>query len=125
MSIRCATWCGAFQVPRPLQPDARITRTGCIARIAALRASWLSALVSRDVAEPGDALAAGHYDCVYLARVNIDANVGLHPKEPLVAILGLVHLGVALTTAVPGRTRRGNQGGINHRARLEYQALGS
>ena len=42
---------------------------------------------------------------------------------PLLALFGLVHLGVTLACAVLGRTRRRNQGGVHHGARLEQQAV--
>ncbi len=42
----------------------------------------------------------------------IDADVHLHPEVPVVALLGRVHVGVALLTLVLGRGRSGNQGGI-------------
>ena len=55
------------------------------------------------------------------ARVCIHANVGLHAEMPLVAFFGLVHFGVALFVLVLGRTRCGNQGGINGAALFEQQ----
>lgn len=56
-------------------------------------------------------------------RVGIDADVALHAKVPLLALLGLMHLGVTLAVLVLGRAGRGNQGGVHHRALLEHQAL--
>jgi hypothetical protein len=47
--------------------------------------------------------------------------VRLHAKVPLVALLGLMHLRVALAFVVLGRTGRSNQGGIHHRSGLEHQ----
>lgn len=61
---------------------------------------------------------------VHQARIHIDSNVRHHPEVPLVALLGLVHLGVSFTAAVLGRTRGSDQRGIDHRAALEQQALG-
>jgi hypothetical protein len=55
--------------------------------------------------------------------MNADADVGLHPKEPLVSLLGLVHLRVALARLVLHRTGRGDQRGVYHRAGLQQQAL--
>jgi len=43
---------------------------------------------------------------------------------PLVALLGLVHLGVPLPHAVLGGAECRNQGGVNYRAGLERQSLG-
>ena len=57
-------------------------------------------------------------------RVGIDTDVRLHTEMPLIALLGLVHLGVALAAAVLGRTGRGNQRGVHDGAALEQQPLG-
>ena len=46
----------------------------------------------------------------------------LHAEIPLASLLGRAHLGVAQTVLVLRRTRRGNQGGIDHGAHLEQQA---
>jgi hypothetical protein len=56
------------------------------------------------------------------ARLSVCANVGLHPKVPLVALLGLVHLWVTRTRAVLGGARSCDQSGINDRACFEQQA---
>ena len=61
-------------------------------------------------------------DGMHQPGVGVHANVRLHPKVPLVALLGLVHLGVALTAVVLGRAGRSNQRGIDHGAGLEHQA---
>eukprot|EP00952_Eustigmatos_sp_NYUAD-ZCMA_P003416 14924-Eustigmatos_ZCMA.PRE.1 len=63
-------------------------------------------------------------DRMHQPRVGIHPNVRLHPEVPLIALLRLVHLGVAFTRTVLGRTGCGNQRGIDHRATLEHQALG-
>ncbi len=60
-------------------------------------------------------------DRVHQARVSVHANVRLHAKVPLAALLGLVHLRVALAFVVLVRTGRCNQGGIHHRAGLDHQ----
>jgi len=60
-------------------------------------------------------------DGVNQAGLGIHADVGLHAKVPLVALLGLMHLRVALAGAVLGRTGRGDQGGVHRRAGLEHQ----
>jgi hypothetical protein len=57
------------------------------------------------------------------ARFGIGADVRLHPEEPLVALLRLLHLRVALAHGVLRRTRRGNQRGVHHRAGLQQQPL--
>ena len=63
-------------------------------------------------------------DGVYQTGLRVHTNMGLHAEVPLVALLNLVHLGVALTALVFGRARCSNQGGIHHGARLEQQAMG-
>lgn len=63
-------------------------------------------------------------DGVHQARIGIHANVRLHTEVPLVALLGLVHLRVALPILVLGGTGCGNQGGIDHGAALEQQTTG-
>jgi hypothetical protein len=49
----------------------------------------------------------------------------LHAELPLIALLGLVHLGVAFTAAALGRTRSSDQRGIDRRPSLQEQALGA
>ena len=62
-------------------------------------------------------------DGVHQARICVDSDMRFHPKVPLVALLGLAHLGVTFARAVLGGARCGNQGGIHHGARLEQQAV--
>ena len=52
----------------------------------------------------------------------IHANVRLHAKVPLVALLGLMHLGDALALVVLGRAGRRDQCRIHHSTGLEHQA---
>lgn len=42
--------------------------------------------------------------------------MGLHAEMPVTAFLCLMHLGVAFTATVPGRGRRGDEGGVHYRA---------
>lgn len=63
-------------------------------------------------------------DGVDQSRVGINPDVGLHTEVPLVAFLGLMHFRVTLAAAVLGGTGCGNQGGIDHGANFEHQALG-
>jgi two-component system nitrogen regulation response regulator GlnG len=44
------------------------------------------------------------------ARLSVHADVRLHPEVPLLALLALMHLGVALAALVLGRARGGDQG---------------
>ena len=46
----------------------------------------------------------------------LGAGLRLHPVVPLIALLGLVHLGIPLPCFVLGGARRRNQGGIHDRA---------
>jgi hypothetical protein len=63
-------------------------------------------------------------DCVHQPKISIHPDMGFHTEMPLVALLGLVHLGVTLTTAVLGGTGCSNQGDVHHSSCLEHQALG-
>ena len=62
---------------------------------------------------------------VHQARLCIDSDMRLHPEVPLVALLGLMHLGVTFPGLVFGRAGRCDQRGIDHASGLEQQALGS
>ena len=62
-------------------------------------------------------------DGVHQTGLRVHPNMGLHTEVPLVALLNLVHLGVALTALILGRARCSNQGGVYHGARLEQQAV--
>lgn len=57
------------------------------------------------------------------AALGIYADMRLHVEVPLVAFLGLRHLGITLLVFVLGRTGGCNQGGINHHAPLHLQPL--
>ena len=63
-------------------------------------------------------------DGVHQARICVDSDMRFHPKVPLVALLGLVHLGVTLTGTALGGAGRCNQNGIDYAASFEQQALG-
>src|SRR3954447_12116555 len=58
-------------------------------------------------------VGGGARDRVHHPRGDIDPDMRLHPKMPLVALLGLVHLRVAGLAFVLGRGRGGDDGGIN------------
>lgn len=60
---------------------------------------------------------------VHQARLHIHADVGLRAEVPLVALLGLLHLRVALAVGVLGRAGRSNQRGVHNRARAQQQAV--
>ncbi len=55
--------------------------------------------------------------------VGVHANMRLHSKVPLVALLDLVHLGTTLTLPVLNRIGHRNDGGNDDGAGLEHQAL--
>ena len=61
------------------------------------------------------------YNGVHQPGVGVHTNVGFHAEEPLIALLGLVHLRVPLAAAVLGRTGGVDQGGINGGTGLEHQ----
>jgi GalNAc-alpha-(1->4)-GalNAc-alpha-(1->3)-diNAcBac-PP-undecaprenol alpha-1,4-N-acetyl-D-galactosaminyltransferase len=82
--------------------------------------SMQQAMALRDIVDVGSRTNDG----MHQARISVHADVGFHAEVPLVAFLALVHFRVSLTSAVLGRTGCGNQGCINHRARLEHQAFG-
>jgi hypothetical protein len=63
------------------------------------------------------------FHAVHQARVGIHANVRLHAEVPLVALLGLMHLGITLAFDILSRARRRDQRGIHCRARLQQQPL--
>ena len=48
--------------------------------------------------------------------MSIHADMSFHAEIPLIALLGLVHLGVAFLAGVLGRGGRGNDRGIHYRA---------
>ncbi|MFT4167356.1 MAG: hypothetical protein QM650_19140 [Microlunatus sp.] len=60
------------------------------------------------------ALVCGHR--VDVAGAGVNPDVGLHPEVPLVALLGLMHLRVPLSSSVLGRGRGGEQRGIHNAA---------
>ena len=59
---------------------------------------------------------------MHQARFGVDADVRFHPEEILVSFLRLMHLRVAFTVLVLGRTRRVNDRRIDHRALTQHQA---
>ena len=59
---------------------------------------------------------------VHQSRFSIDANVSLHAKVPLIALLAGVRLGVACLVFVLGRTRRWDKGGVDCQFHLQQQA---
>ena len=63
-------------------------------------------------------------DGMHQARFCVHTNVRLHAEVPLVALLDLVHLGVALTSTVLSGARCRNQGSVHHCAALEQQTIG-
>lgn len=69
--------------------------------------------------------ARGADDGVRQARINIYPNMYRNAKVPLLALLDLVHLGVALPVIVLGSDQGGNQDGIHHGAALEQQVTGA
>jgi hypothetical protein len=62
-------------------------------------------------------------DRVDQLRLAVDANVGLHPKVPLVALRHLMHLRVALAILVLGRTRCTDDRRVHDRAVRDLDAV--
>jgi len=64
-------------------------------------------------------VGGGGDDCMRKPRFGIHPDVHLHAEIPVVAFLGLVHLGVAAAAGILGRAQRRNQRGVDQRALLE------
>ena len=64
----------------------------------------------------------GHYMVNQLGPTD-HADVGLHAKIPLIALLGLVHIRIALFLLVLGGTRRVDDAGIDYGAPVHLQAV--
>lgn len=69
-------------------------------------------------------VGCGTDEGVYQTGISIHPDMGFHSEVPLVALLDLVHLGVALAGNVLGGAGCCNQGGVHHGAGLEQQAVG-
>jgi len=57
-------------------------------------------------------------------RPAVDADMSFHPKEPLVALLGLVHVRISALLLVLGRRRCTDSGRIDDRAPADLEAVG-
>lgn len=68
-------------------------------------------------------IGCGAMDVVHQARLSISTDMGLHPEEILVTFLGLMHLGIALSVFVFGRTGGMNNSGIHDGALAQREAL--
>lgn len=68
-------------------------------------------------------LGCGAFNGLNQATFGANADMGLYSEVPLVAFLGLTHLGVALLVLVLGSTRRNDQGGTGDRVTLSAQPL--
>ena len=65
----------------------------------------------------------GRGDTVSQPGDSIDADMGLHPEVPLIALLDLFHLRIALLGLVLGGRGGCHDGGVNDRALAHEQAL--
>lgn len=66
-----------------------------------------------------------HFGRMHAARSRVCADMRLHAEIPLIALPGLLYLGIARLRAVLGRWRRGDQSRIHDRALAQQQtALG-
>jgi len=69
-------------------------------------------------------IGSGGLHRVDQASVLVDADVDFHAEIPLVALLGLVHLGIPLALLVLGGAGSRDQGGIDDRSLLHGHAIG-
>lgn len=67
-------------------------------------------------------VSGGRINAVDEPKSIVHADMHLHAKVPLLALAGLVHLGVASVLAVLGGTRGCDNGGIHDGSLLEHQA---
>jgi hypothetical protein len=67
-------------------------------------------------------IGRGSGQAMHQPALDINADVHLHPEIVLVALLGRVHLRIALLVLVLGGRGRVQDGGIDHRALLHQQA---
>ena len=109
----------------PVPIHARSLRSFAATLVTGVAEDYLF-LTAQQSVPMGDSVDVGSrsYDGVNQTRICVNFDVRLYPEVPLVAFLDLVHLGVTLTGTVLGGTGGGDQGGIDHRTRLEHQALG-
>ena len=70
----------------------------------------------------GDIGRRRHHRVDQLAAA-VDREMPFHPEVPLVALLGLVHLGVARLAGILGRGRRIDNRGVDNRAGGHLQSL--
>lgn len=76
----------------------------------------------RDLGDVGY-IGCGAMDVVNQGRLSISTNMGLHPKEILVTFLGLMHLGIAHSALVLGRTWGMNNSGIDDGALAQRETF--
>jgi hypothetical protein len=84
-------------------------------------------LALRAVQQPHGLGDVGHVrrgdgDGAHRLAVPVRSDVRFHSKIPLVALLGLVHPGIALLAGVLGRGGRGDERGVHPRAFAQHQA---
>ena len=70
----------------------------------------------------GDIGRGGHHRVDQLAAA-VDPEMPLHPEVPLVALLGLMHLGIARLAGILGRRQRIDDRGINDCAGCHLQSI--
>ena len=69
-------------------------------------------------------VGSGTHYRMYEARLRIHTDVRLHPKVPLLALAGPMHLRVAFAFSVLGGAGCGDQRGVHRRAGAQQQAFG-
>ncbi len=94
------------------------------ARVAGVAVHHL-VVVPHQLARPGDVADIGRsvHHGVDEAAARVDADVALHAEVPLVALPGLVHLGIPLVLLVLGGAGGGDDGGVHDGPAAHHEAL--
>src|SRR5215469_6521743 len=110
------------EVPRPwgVLPNDRLLTAVCLITPHAGLSPMQQIGQHRTV---GDIGWRRHHRVDQLAAA-VDPEMSLHPKVPLVALLGLMHLGIARLVGILGRRWRIDNGRIDNRAGGHLQPLG-
>ena len=60
---------------------------------------------------------------MYASRISIDVGMRFHAKMPLLAFLGLMHLGISLSFPILNRRGHGNDRSVDDGAFAQHQAF--
>ncbi len=115
----------ALVVDAPAYPQMAGAALVLIAGVAGIGKDGL-VVPAQQLGQFGDVggVGRGHGDAVHRAGVDVGADVDLHPKIPLLALLGGVHVRVAGFVLVLGGAGGMDEGGVHHRAFGHQQAFG-